>query len=460
MQIVTRTSVIAAPPADVFAWYKRPGAFDRLTPPWEDVRVVHRSGGVHTGAVVRLQIRKGPLRLRWDLRHYGFEEGRRIADEQTRGPLRAWRHTRTFGDSAGGNACEMTDRVEFDLPHGAIGGLLGRGYVRRSVERMLRFRHALLALDLARHRAFAARPRMRIVVGGASGLVGKALCTFLATGGHTVIRLIRARAPAGDIETPTIAWNPARGAIDPAALDGCDAVVHLGGITIARRFTKAHKEAVRRSRIESTRLLADTIAKLSRKPRVFIVASAVGYYGNRGDPWVDEASPPGHGFLPETCQEWERAADAARVAGVRVVHARLGVVLSAAGGALRAMLPAFRAGLGGVVGSGRQFMSWVALEDVIGALHHALMTDSAEGPVNVTAPNPVTNRRFTKTLGRLLDRPTIIPLPAPAVKLLLGEMGQALLLDGCRAAPRALERSGYTFALAGLEDALRWELGS
>jgi uncharacterized protein (TIGR01777 family) len=310
-----------------------------------------------------------------------------------------------------------------------------------------------------RHRDFAVQPRMRIAVGGASGLVGTQLSAFLATGGHTVVRLVRGRSKPGEIETPTIAWNPERGTLDAAALEGCDAVVHLGGVTIARRFSAKHKEDVRRSRVESTRLLAEAIAGMQRKPRVLIVASAVGFYGNHGDEWVDESSPAGTGFLPEVCQAWERAADAARAAGVRVVHVRLGIVLSAAGGALQAMLTPFRLGLGGVVGSGRQYMSWIAFEDVIGAIHHILMTDSIHGPVNLTAPHPVTNREFTKTLGRVLRRPTILPLPATAVKLLLGEMGQALLLDGCRAAPRVLERNGYAFALGGLEEALRWELG-
>lgn len=455
MLTVTHSSVIAAPRAEVFAWYLRPGAFERLLPPWETVRIVKRSGGVQDGGLISLQLRKGPLWLSWDARHFGFEDGRTIADEQVRGPFRSWRHTRTFADALGGAACELTERVEVELPLGlAVAG----GSIGRSIERMLRFRHRRMELDLARHQTHAQRPPLRVVIGGASGLVGSQFSAFLATGGHTVVRLVRSRSRPGEIETPTIPWDPARGALDAASLAAYDAVVHFGGVTIAKRFTAAHKDAVRRSRIESTRLLSETIARLTHKPRVFIVASAIGYYGDRGDAWVDESSGRGLGFRPDVCEEWERAADAARAAGVRVVHARLGVVLSASGGALRAMLPAFRGGVGGVIGSGHQFMSWIALEDAIGALHHLLFTEEIDGPVNVTAPEPVTNREFTKALGRVLHRPTVLPLPATAVKLVLGEMGKALLLDGCRARPRVLENSRYRFAFGGLEDALRWEL--
>lgn len=300
---------------------------------------------------------------------------------------------------------------------------------------------------------------MRIVIGGASGLIGTHLCQALRAGGHTLVRLVRGHNRE-DVEGSTRAWDPDRGTLAVDALEGCDAVIHLGGVTIARRFTAKHKAAVLHSRVSSTRLLAESIARLPRKPRVFIVASAIGYYGDRGAEWIDESYPPGTGFLPEVCVQWECAADAARDAGVRVVHPRLGIVLSGAGGALRAMLTPFRLGLGGVVGTGRQYMSWIALRDVIGAFGHILATETMRGPVNLTAPHPVTNREFTKTLGRVLHRPTVLPLPSAAVKLLLGEMGQALLLDGCRVRPAVLEGSGYTFALGGLEEALRAELGT
>lgn len=299
------------------------------------------------------------------------------------------------------------------------------------------------------------RRRLRVLIGGASGLIGSRIRAALAADGHSVIPLIRGRTPNVD----EIAWDPTAGRLDPAALDGVHAVAHFGGVSIARRFSKRHKHAIRESRVQSTALLARAIAAAANPPRTFLCASAVGYYGNRGDDEMDETNVAGTGFLPEVCTEWEAAAGPARDAGVRVANLRLGVVLSGRGGALATMRRAFSIGLGGVAGNGRQWMSWIALADVVRAIQHVLETESLCGPVNLAAPNPVTNREFTKTLGRLLRRPTLLPVPAPAIRLLLGEMGQALLLDGVRAVPRALLDSGYPFAFPTLEAALRHELG-
>ncbi|MBI5863344.1 MAG: TIGR01777 family protein [Planctomycetes bacterium] len=297
--------------------------------------------------------------------------------------------------------------------------------------------------------------RLRIVAGGASGLVGSALIAALAAEGHHIERLVRGgRTIRGD----EIAWSPEHGEIDVRRLDGRDAAIHLGGVTIAQRFTEKHKAAIRDSRVRSTRLLSETLAGLATKPRVLIVASAVGYYGDRGEQELDESSSPGSGFLPETCQAWEAAAQPARDASIRVVHLRFGMVLSSRGGALAKMLPAFRRGLGGRLGSGRQYMSWVSLEDAVGAALHALRDEQFAGPINVTGPSPVTNREFTAALGRALRRPTLLPVPAAAIRLALGEMGQTLLLEGCRAVPRVLLKRGYRFAHPTLEAAIQWAL--
>lgn len=293
----------------------------------------------------------------------------------------------------------------------------------------------------------------RVVVAGASGLVGSALCARLERDGVRVDRLVRRSAGDGEI-----GWNPAAGTIDVARLRGADSFVHLGGVSIAARFTEAHKRAIRESRVRSTRLLAETIASLDPVPSVFVCASAVGYYGDRGDEILTEESPAGHGFLPDVCREWEAACEPARAAGIRVVHLRLGIVLSARGGALATMLSAFRWGLGGIVGDGRQYMSWIGLDDAVSAIRFALRTTTVVGPVNAVAPHPVTNREFTRTLGRVLGRPTILPAPAFAVRLALGEMGQALLLEGCRAIPARLQAAGFVFEHPTLEAALRHEL--
>jgi uncharacterized protein (TIGR01777 family) len=292
----------------------------------------------------------------------------------------------------------------------------------------------------------------RIVVTGATGLVGSLLCTKLEREGATVIRAVR-RAARGDGE---LSWNPETGEMDSARLAGVHGVVHLAGENIAgRRWTAAFKERIRDSRLRGTRTVGEAIARANPRPAVFVCASAIGYYGDRGDEIMTETSAPADDFLGQVCRDWEAACQAARDAGVRTVNARIGVVLSPAGGALKKMLPPFKMGAGGVMGSGRQYMSWVAIDDVVGAVMFALANESVAGPVNVTSPNPATNREFTKTLGRVLARPTVFPMPALAAKVLFGEMAEALLLSSTRVSPQALSQAGYRFQFPELEAALR-----
>ncbi len=293
------------------------------------------------------------------------------------------------------------------------------------------------------------------MLSGASGLLGQGLLRLLPTRGHTLLRLVREK-PRGDTE---IAWDPARGELEPTLLEGVDAVVHLAGANIAeRRWSEARKRVLRESRERGTRLLCEKLARTSEPPGVLIAASAVGYYGDRGDEWLDERSEPGRGFLPELCQAWEAATEPARGAGIRVVNLRLGVVLSAQGGALARMLRPFRLGVGGVLGNGRQYLSWIALEDALRVIAHLIDSPDVEGPLNVVAPGPVTNREFTRILARVLRRPAILPLPAPLCRALFGELGQALLLEGARVSCARLERSGFRFGHRELESALRAEL--
>jgi uncharacterized protein len=292
---------------------------------------------------------------------------------------------------------------------------------------------------------------MRIAVTGASGLVGSALVPSLVAEGHEVRRLVR-RAPAALDETR---WDPAAGAIDAAALEGLDAVVHLAGESIAGgRWTRARKEKLRSSRVGPTRLLAETLASLKRKPSVLVSASAIGYYGERGPAWLGESEPPSDDFLGRLSVEWEAAAAPAAQAGIRVVHPRTGIVLSPTGGALAKMLLPFRLGLGGVVGSGQQYFSWIALDDVVGAVLHLLAHGDLAGGVNVVAPAPVTNAELTRTLGRVLGRPTPVPVPALGLRLALGEMADAVLASA-RVRPERLLATAYAFRFPELEGALR-----
>lgn len=296
---------------------------------------------------------------------------------------------------------------------------------------------------------------MRIALTGSSGLIGSALLTRFAQDGHVMTRVVR-NAGVQDPQHRTTVWSPASGIIDPGGLEGHDAVVHLAGEDIAAgRWTPTRKQAIRESRIRGTRLLCETLAGLAHKPRVLITASGIGYYGNHEpDHRVDETSTRGTGFLADLVRDWEQAAAPAFAAGIRVVHTRFGIVLSPRGGALAKMLPPFKMGLGGKVGSGKQVMSWIALDDVPSVMLHAMAHGSLSGPVNVVSPHAVTNAEFTRTLGRVLGRPTILPLPAFAARLLFGEMADALLLGGARVLPKRLEGSGYRFAYPDLEPAL------
>jgi uncharacterized protein (TIGR01777 family) len=297
---------------------------------------------------------------------------------------------------------------------------------------------------------------MNVLISGATGLIGSALIPELEGGGHRVIRLSRSRSSAED----TIRWDPTSGALDPSRLGGIDAVVHLAGESIAEgRWTPEKKRRIMESRRVGTRLLAETLAGLSGPPEVMVSVSAVGYYGDRGNELLREESEPGSDFLAEVCKAWEAAANPAREAGIRVVHPRMGIVLSTKGGALGRTLPIFKLGGGGRIGSGRQWWSWVALDDVVGIIIHALTERSVEGPVNVGSPNPLTNAEYTKVLGKVLNRPTVFPLPAPAARLVLGELADALLLASQRMEPAKLKETGYEFRHPELEGALRHLLG-
>jgi uncharacterized protein (TIGR01777 family) len=294
----------------------------------------------------------------------------------------------------------------------------------------------------------------RILVSGVSGPIGAALLPSLKAGGCDVVRLVRGVATGAE----QISWDPAK-PIAPDAVSGFDAVIHLAGESIVGRWTAAKKAKIRDSRVVGTRNLAQALAQADHKPRVFVCSSAVGYYGDRGDEVLREQSAPGTGFLSEVCREWEGATEPAADAGIRTVRLRTGVVLSPAGGALGKMLTPFRMGVGGEIGNGRQWMSWIDVEDMIGAIRHVLKTDLVRGPVNMVAPKPVTNSEFTRTLASVLSRPAIFPMPAFAVKLAFGEMGETVLLGGQRVEPAQLIASGYPFRFGDLRASLENTLG-
>lgn len=440
--------MVEHPLDEVFAWHARPGAMRRLVPPWQPMAVVAEAQSLADGkAVLGL-----PGGLRWIAQHdpERYDPPHRFVDVlSSDGPMSwpprlvgRWTHTHSFEAMPGGT--RVHDRVEAPVPAAAL-------------RPMFAYRHRQLADDLAAHRdaADAGLAPLTVAVSGASGLVGSALTAFLSTGGHRVIRLVR-RSAAGPDERQ---WDPARP--EPGLLTGVDAVVHLAGASIAGRFSDAHKDAIRTSRVEPTRRLAEAAARAEDGPRVFVSASAVGIYGfDRGDAVLTEGSVPGDGFLADVVRDWEAATAPAADAGLRVVTVRTGIVQSARGGTLRLMRPLFAAGLGGRLGSGRQWLAWIALDDLLDVYHRALYDARLTGPVNAVAPHPVRNADYTRTLARVMRRPAILPVPSFGPRLLLGEQGARELAEANqRVLPTALQALGHRFRHPSLDGALAHELG-
>jgi uncharacterized protein len=441
------SSVIDAPIYEVFDWHTRPGAFTRLTPPWQPVRLIAEADSLENG---RAEL-GFPGGLRWVADHQpdGYDPPRRFVDTiGTNGPASLpvklavrWRHTHDF-EELGGEQTRLTDRVATPVPAAALRAMFG-------------YRHRQLADDIAVHRWAAAHrlTPLTVAITGSSGLVGAQLAAFLSTGGHRVIRLVRHATTKPDERQ----WNPDDP--DPGLLAGVDAVVHLAGASIAGRFTDDHRAAIRDSRIGPTRRLAELIARSGTK--VLISASAVGFYGyDRGDETLNEDSERGDGFLADVVAEWEDATVPAQAAGARVVRVRTGIVQSPAGGTLRLFRPLFAAGLGGRLGNGRQWLSWIGIDDLVDIYHRALWDGDLSGPINAVAPEPVRNVDYTRTLARVLRRPALLPVPPFGPRLLLGEQGaRELACANQRVLPARLGQTDHRFRRPDLEQTLRHLLG-
>ncbi|MCP4133684.1 MAG: TIGR01777 family protein [bacterium] len=450
-----KRSYINAPVEEVFAWHERAGALERLSPPWEPVRLLCSSGGVGNGAINRVRTKAGPFPITWEARHEGYEKNRSFRDIQVKGPMALWSHTHRF-EEAENSGCILEDRIEYRLPFGLPGNLLGNHFIRKKLDRMFAYRHRILKEDIARHRAAANREPLNILISGGSGLIGKSLIPFLSTGGHRVTRLVRRPARPGKNE---VFWDPALGIIDP--LPGpVDAVIHLSGESITRgRWTRKKKKRIIASRTETTSLLANTVANLNPPPEVFLSASAIGIYGDGGNSILSEKNNPGSGFICEVCSAWEAAAAAAVQKGIRTIFLRTGVVLTPAGGALARLMKPARAGLAARIGNGTQYLSWITIDDTIGSIHHLLLNKEVRGPVNLVAPNPATNAEFTTALAWVLRRPNFFVVPASLIRLFFGEMGKEVLLRSQRVRSNKLAASGFRFYYDELEEALLHLLG-
>ena len=470
MPVFERTSRYPYPRATVFAWHTRPGALTRLSPAGMLTQLKPHTDGINVGSeteallshplvagllpnVPRRGVRKGvPIGVRWVARHVELVPNERFVDEQVSGPFKLWRHEHKFADGPGGSTI-ITDRVTWELPV-TLPGRLDQALVEMQLDGLFAFRERQLRDDLDLHTRLAASPR-KVVVSGASGLIGTQVCALLASGGHEVVRLVRSSARG---RPDAVRWDPASHRLDPASLEGADAVVNLSGHSIGGRFTRSHKGKVLTSRLDSTATLAAAVAEA--KVPALVQASGIGYYGpRRPGELLTEDSAPGDGFLAATVRAWEAAAKPAVDAGVRVALLRTGIVLSEGGGALAPQVPLFSVGMGGRLAAPDAWLSWIGLDDVARAYVHSILTDVVDGPTNLVAPRPVTQQDFATTLGRVLHRPSVVPTPAIGPKLVLGSEGYDEMIDtDQRVSSSKLGESGFWFAQGTLAEALRHAL--
>lgn len=450
----SKTSLVEASQREVFSWHEQPGALERLTPPWESVRLASKSGvGVQNGTRVTLELKIGPFVKQWIAEHSGYTPYKSFKDTQISGPFKSWAHQHIF-EQIGLNQSRMSDEVSYSIPLSPVSDFFCGAFLQRKLMQMFSYRHSVVRQDLAFLKSLP-QSNLRILVSGGTGLVGQALIPLLLTAGHSVTMLSRSSGPG------KIVWDPDRGRFpELQELEGFDAVVHLAGENIAaRRLTAARKAKILNSREQTTLFLTDALSRCTDKPKVFICASAVGFYGSRGDELLDETAEPGHDFLSQVCKVWERSTRQASQAGIRVVNLRFGAILSPRGGALGKMLPAFRLGLGASLASGQQFMSWISIDDAVRAILFAIVRDELVGPINVVSPNPETNLTFTRTLAKVLNRSSFFAIPPAVLRLLFGEIADLALLSSTRAHPSRLLSAGFQFAHPHLEDALRNILG-
>ncbi|MEZ6091640.1 MAG: TIGR01777 family oxidoreductase [Pirellulaceae bacterium] len=466
-EVFERCVELPVPVETAFAYHERPGALGRLIPPWQEVSVERSDHSLLPDSKVVLKTSFGPMPLRWHAKHVVYDPPAIFADVQESGPFAYWRHEHRFSSVGESSQSRLCDHVEYRVPGGAVGRLLGGKLAGSQLDAMFAYRHRTTRDDLQLFADHDPSP-MRIAVSGASGLVGSSLTNVLNLLGHRVDRLKRGEPTsenassedaqsAEGIAAPLYPWKASSNCQE---MEGLDAVVHLAGKSIAdKRWNDRVKQEILDSRVDMTRKLCQRLASLTARPRVLICASAIGVYGDRGDEVLTEESESGSSFLPEVARQWEAACQPAIQAGIRVVNVRIGIVVSPQGGALSKLLLPAKLGVNGPVSDGKQWWSWIALDDLIGIIYHAIKTDAISGPINAVTPQAVTSKQFAKDLGHVLRRPAFLPAPAPALRLALGEMADALLLASTRVEPAKLRASGYRYRFETLTDCLSHLLG-
>ena len=452
--VYIKRTKINAPVEKLFAWHARDGAIARLTPPWAPMKLVSRScDGIQKGVKIVFRLSLFKIPMIWEAEHIEYQENKVFIDRQIKGPFSKWKHTHKFIPD-GKESSIMEDRVEFKLPF----GFLSRpfyGLAKKEFNRMFNYRHRVLKYDLEHH-VDKISPK-KILISGASGTIGSILVPFLRTCGHDVIRLVRKKE---NLLKDELYWDPYKDILDLEKAGPIDAVINLNGVDISRgRWTKKQKQMIVDSRVLPTRLLVKKMKALDHKPAVFISSSAVGFYGQKQDMTLNESSDGGDCFISRVCRLWENASMDAQKAGIRTIQLRIGVVLTPAGGALKRMELPFKTGCGVRLSHGRQYMSWISMDDTISGILHILSHNKIKGPVNLTAPDPVTNNRFSKTLAAIFSKKVFFVLPRFVALALWGQMGKETLLTSARVRPQKLLDNGFIFQHETLFCALKDMLG-
>ncbi len=440
---------------DLYLYHSRPGALERLLPPWEKTTIISKQGTISPGSRVKLKMYAGPFPFHFHAHHIEDQPGKMFRDIQEKGPFSSWSHTHYFQNTEKGSLLE--DRIEYTLPGHRYLPSFVTNHIKKKLTSIFQQRQRTLSADITLHQRCSQTP-LKILITGASGVLGKALIPLLTTGGHTVWTLVR-RHP--DPERNEIFWDPETGILNQFDLPELDGVIHLAGEYIGlNRWTTASKQRVLESRTRGTELLARTLASLKTPPKVLLSASAVGYYGNCRDRLIDEMVPSGKDFISTVCEQWERAAGPASQAGIRTVFLRMGVSMTPRDGALHRILSTSPLGFMRYFGSGKQYISWISSDDLISAMLHALTTPDLQGPVNITAPKPVTNRELMRVLAKITGRPLLFPIPGHLFQMMYGQMAREIILAGCCVSSKKLQDSGFTFRHPDLETTLKNLLGA
>ena len=457
MEVFNRSSNLPVSCEEAFAWHERPGAFERMQPPWEKLRILERKGTIYDGDSIKLKVKSGCFSFLMYAKHQNYIKNKQFEDILLKSPFRSWKHTHSF-ENLDINKSKLIDNIKYELPFGFLSPFINRTLIKNKLDNLFAYRHRTLNNDLFLHSKYS-KEKLKILVTGASGMVGKDLVPFLTTGGHEVICLSR-KAPQND-SSGIVYWNSEKkNFINPQLLENLDAVVHLAGENIAaKKWTVARKLQLTHSRVHFTQDLCKALATLQCLPKVFVSASGIGIFGSRdGSDILTEESSVGDGFLAKLAQDWENASLSLQEAGVRVVNLRFGAIVSSNGGILKKLVTPFKLFVGGPIGSGRQMLPWISMVDVLGLILFSLSNLKVVGPVNAVSPQVVTNAQFSEILAQALDRPNSLRIPELFVELFFGEMGKSVLLSGQNAKPQKILQLGYEFIQPHLHDALSYYL--